>query len=68
MKKNVQKEPIFSGNILKQPIMKNKHYFKNPKGFQNSDYTMNNGIFVGWHSKLTKKRVKLYLLKIKRFF
>jgi CDP-6-deoxy-D-xylo-4-hexulose-3-dehydrase len=65
---NIQTRPIFSGNILKQPMMKNKHCIRNPKGYQNADYIMNNGILIGCHSKLSKKELNYICSKLKEFF
>jgi CDP-4-dehydro-6-deoxyglucose reductase, E1 len=48
-KNNVQTRTIFTGNILKQPVMKNKVY----KNFKNcnhvADNVMKNGILLGCH-------------------
>jgi CDP-6-deoxy-D-xylo-4-hexulose-3-dehydrase len=48
-KNNIQTRTIFTGNILKQPVMKNKIY-KYFKGCNNvADNVMKNGILLGCH-------------------
>jgi CDP-6-deoxy-D-xylo-4-hexulose-3-dehydrase len=48
-KNNIQTRTIFTGNILKQPVMKNKIY-KYFKGCNNvADTVMKNGILLGCH-------------------
>jgi CDP-6-deoxy-D-xylo-4-hexulose-3-dehydrase len=48
-KNNIQTRTIFTGNILKQPVMKNKvyKYFKNCN--LEADNVMKNGILLGCH-------------------
>ena len=48
-KKGVQTRTIFTGNILRQPIMKNKKFKKVNKCSVNSDNIMRNGILIGCH-------------------
>ena len=51
----IQTRTIFTGNILRQPIMKNKKYNKYEKDFINSDNVMKNGILIGCHHGLSLK-------------
>jgi len=54
-KKNIQTRTIFTGNILRQPIMKNLYYKKYSKSQKVSDDVMRNGILIGCHHDLKKK-------------
>ena len=69
-KNKIQTRTIFTGNILKQPIMKNLKYKKHKKSHLISDDVMENGILIGCHqglknldlvniTKIFKKFVKL---------
>ena len=53
-KKGIQTRAIFTGNILRQPIMKNKYYKKHKKSYIVSDDVMKNGILIGCHHGLKK--------------
>jgi CDP-6-deoxy-D-xylo-4-hexulose-3-dehydrase len=48
-KNNIQTRTIFTGNILRQPVMKNRKYKKHPKCHQIADDVMKNGILLGCH-------------------
>jgi len=56
-KKNIQTRTIFTGNILKQPILKNKFYKKIKKSEKISNDVMKNGILLGCHQGMTKKQL-----------
>ncbi len=71
-KNNIQTRTIFTGNILKQPIMKKQNYKKHPKAELNSTEIMINGVLIGCHQGLTirdldyiKKIVTKFLNKFK---
>ena len=66
-KNGVQTRPIFSGNILRQPIMKNRVYKKSKLSNVNSDDVMENGLLIGCHHGLKKKEIKHTLKTISRF-
>ena len=53
-KNNIQTRTIFTGNILRQPIMKNLKYKKHPSSEKVADDVMENGILIGCHQGLTK--------------
>ena len=53
-KNNIQTRTIFTGNILRQPIMKNLKYKKHPGSEKVADDVMENGILIGCHQGLTK--------------
>ena len=66
-KKGIQTRTIFTGNILRQPIMKSKKFKKYKGIFKNSDNVMRNGILIGCHHGLTKKELNYMTQKFKEF-
>jgi len=66
-KKNIQTRTIFTGNILRQPVMKKKKYFKHKKSEIVSNDIMRNGILIGCHHGLTKKNLE-YICKSFKLF
>ncbi len=64
----IQTRTIFTGNILRQPIMKNKDYNKYEKGFNNSDNVMKNGILIGCHHGLKLNELKYMTKMFDKFF
>ena len=54
-KKSIQTRTIFAGNILRQPMMRNKYYKKHSRSHIISDDVMRNGILIGCHHGLKKK-------------
>ena len=56
-KNGIQTRTIFTGNIMRQPIMKNKHYKKNKDSNKISDDVMKNGLLIGCHHGLTKLEI-----------
>lgn len=63
----IQTRTIFTGNIMRQPIMKNKNYKKNHDSSKISDDVMENGILIGCHHGLTKKEIEHIFLTFKKF-
>jgi len=57
-KKNIQTRTIFTGNILKQPVMKNRKFKKHPDCDKIADDVMKNGILLGCHQGLNKSDLK----------
>jgi CDP-6-deoxy-D-xylo-4-hexulose-3-dehydrase len=55
---NVQTRTIFTGNILKQPIMKNLKYKFHKKTESVANDVMKNGILLGCHQALNKNDLK----------
>ena len=51
-KNNIQTITIFTGNILKQPLMKNKKYKKLKNSEKISNDVMKNGILTGCHQDM----------------
>ena len=62
-KKNIQTRTIFTGNILKQPVMKNKIYKISNNAQKISNDVMKNGILIGCHQGLTSSDIN-YMFKI----
>ena len=54
-KKGIQTRTIFTGNILRQPIMKTRKYKKVKNAEINSNNVMKNGILIGCHHGLRIK-------------
>ena len=52
-KNNIQTRTIFTGNILRQPILKNKKYKKHSNSEKIADDVMKNGILLGCHQGLS---------------
>ncbi|MDB9760881.1 DegT/DnrJ/EryC1/StrS family aminotransferase [Pelagibacteraceae bacterium] len=48
-KKGIQTRTIFTGNILRQPIMKNQIYKKVKNSEINANFVMTNGMLIGCH-------------------
>jgi CDP-6-deoxy-D-xylo-4-hexulose-3-dehydrase len=57
-KRKIQTRVIFSGNILRQPVMKDRIYKKHKESTINSDDVMKNGILVGCHNGLNLNQLK----------
>ena len=53
-KKGIQTRTIFTGNILRQPVMKNRVHKKHPNCAKISDDVMKNGILLGCHQGMIK--------------
>ena len=66
-KNKIQTRTIFTGNILKQPIMKNIKYKKHKKTDTEADNVMKNGILIGCHQGLTKSDLKMICIKFEKF-
>ena len=54
-KKGIQTRTIFTGNILRQPIMKKRSYKKVKNAELNSNNIMRNGLLIGCHHGLNNK-------------
>ena len=66
-KKGIQTRTIFTGNILRQPIMKNKNFKKVKDASINSDNIMKNGILIGCHQGLIEKEINYIFKCVKDF-
>ena len=50
----IQTRTIFTGNILRQPVMKNRIFKKHPKCDEVANDVMKNGILLGCHQGMSK--------------
>ncbi len=66
-KKGIQTRTIFTGNILRQPIMKKKKYKKVKNCSINSNNIMKNGILIGCHQGLKQTEINYMFKNIKLF-
>ena len=57
--KGIQTRTIFTGNILRQPIMKKRFHKKVPNAEVNSNIVMKNGILIGCHHGMSINDVNL---------
>jgi CDP-6-deoxy-D-xylo-4-hexulose-3-dehydrase len=58
---------LFSGNLIKQPYMKNIN-FKVHGNLKNTDLIMENTLWIGLYPGLSKEQLQYSVLKIKDFF
>ncbi len=56
-KNNIQTRTIFTGNILRQPAMKNRYYKKHTNCQNVANDVMKNGILLGCHQGMSKKQL-----------
>ena len=56
-KNNIQTRTIFTGNILRQPAMKNRYYKKHSNCENVANDVMKNGILIGCHQGMSKKQL-----------
>ena len=66
-KNKIQTRTIFTGNILKQPIMKNKTFKKHKHCNEVANDVMKNGILIGCHQGLTKVDISRICNIFKRY-
>ena len=63
----IQTRPIFSGNILRQPLMKKRFFKRHKEATIISDDVMKHGILIGCHHGLTNTEIRYMLKVIKKF-
>ena len=56
-KNNIQTRTVFTGNILKQPVMKNRYHKKHNNCESVANDVMKNGILIGCHQGMNKKQL-----------
>ena len=66
-KNNIQTRTIFTGNILKQPVMKKRSYKKHPKCDLIADDVMRNGILLGCHQGMNNSDLNFICKIFKKF-
>ena len=54
-KRNIQTRVVFTGNILRQPMMKNQKYIGNLNELKNADNVMKRGVLLPVHHGMTTK-------------
>ena len=52
-KRDVQTRVVFTGNILRQPMMKSVNYQVNKGGYPNADAVMERGVLLPLHHGMT---------------
>ena len=67
-KKGIQTRTIFTGNVLRQPMMKGQNFKKHKMGSVVSDYVMKNGILIGCHHGLKYSELKYICKTFKKYF
>jgi CDP-4-dehydro-6-deoxyglucose reductase, E1 len=66
-KKGIQTRTIFTGNILRQPIMKKRYFKKHKDSNRVSDDVMKNGILIGCHHGLKNEELKFICSTFKEY-
>lgn len=63
----IQTRTIFTGNIVKHPLLENKKIKNGEKNFKNSDKIMKNGILLGCHNSLDLDDLEYMCFHFKKF-
>ena len=66
-KNNIQTRVVFTGNILKQPMMKGIKCIKRINGYPNSDAVMQRGVLLPLHHGMTESMFTRFFEVIKDF-
>ena len=66
--RGIQTRTIFTGNILRQPIMKGQYYKKHKLAGKVSDDVMKNGILIGCHHGLKSNELKYMCKTFEKYF
>ena len=66
-KNNIQTRTIFTGNILRQPVMKGKNFRKHKNCYKVADDVMKNGILLGCHQGMVKSDLDYICNSFKKF-
>ncbi len=64
---NIQTRTIFTGNILRQPVMKNRYHKKHADCDLVANDVMENGILLGCHQGMIKKQLNYMCNTFKKF-
>ncbi|MFI2765858.1 DegT/DnrJ/EryC1/StrS family aminotransferase [Ruegeria faecimaris] len=64
---DIQTRPVFTGNILRQPAMKQVEYRADPAGYPNSDAVMRGGILLACHHGLIQAQIDYMHAKFEEF-
>ncbi|NVO56383.1 DegT/DnrJ/EryC1/StrS family aminotransferase [Rhodobacteraceae bacterium B1Z28] len=66
-KADIQTRPVFTGNILRQPAMKDVEYRSDPAGYPISDAVMRGGILLACHHGLVQPQIDFMHEKVTEF-
>jgi CDP-4-dehydro-6-deoxyglucose reductase, E1 len=66
-RKGIQTRTIFTGNILRQPIMRKRVYKKVVNSEVNADYVMKNGMLIGCHHGMKRNELEYITDTFDRF-
>ena len=66
-KNNIQTRTIFTGNILRQPVMKDRNFQKHKNCYKVADDVMKNGILLGCHQGMIKSDLDYICNIFKKF-
>jgi CDP-6-deoxy-D-xylo-4-hexulose-3-dehydrase len=65
--RKIQTRVVFTGNVMRQPMMNNVKYKKNNSGYNNSDAVMERGVLLPLHHGMTESMFKRLHKTIKEF-
>ena len=66
-KRKIQTRVVFTGNVIRQPMMKNVRYKTNSSGYVNSDSVMERGVLLPLHHGMTDQMFDRLHNTIKEF-
>ncbi len=66
-KRDIQTRVVFTGNIIRQPMMKNVKYKTNKSGYPNSDSVMERGVLLPLHHGMTNEMFNRLHITIEEF-
>ena len=66
-KRDIQTRVVFTGNVIRQPMMKNVEYKTNKYGYPNSDAVMERGVLLPLHHGMTNEMFNRLHLTIEEF-
>ncbi len=66
-KNNIQTRVVFTGNIIRQPMMKDQTYISREEGYPNSDAIMERGVLLPLHHGMTDKMFERFFKVIEQF-
>ena len=66
-KRDIQTRVVFTGNIIRQPMMKNVIYRTNDHGYPNADAVMERGVLLPLHHGLTEAMFERFFITVEDF-
>ena len=64
---NIQTRVVFTGNIIRQPMMKGQNFISRKEGYPNSDAVMERGVLLPLHHGMTEKMFNRFFSVIDEF-